>query len=170
MDFFQDPACFEPITMTMTQFPEADDQIPAMKWAGIPDTQLEAIEASQRQRINALEEMLASERRELATIIAARSGTASRQGTQFAIQPAPLHYSTALTWKDKILFVVKEVGKPMRSKEIGPALRRLQPHGLKFTNLDNTVSVHLSKLVRDGALVRIKVKGRLGSLYALPGI
>ncbi len=154
--------------MKMVHFPQADDKIPAMKWAGISETHLEALETRQMRRVKALEEMLAAERQELATIIAVRSGTASHQGAQFAIQPAPQHYSTELTWKDKILFVVKAAGKPMHGKEIGPALRRLQPHGLKFTNLDNTVSVHLSKLVSDGALVRIKVKGRSGSMYGLP--
>ncbi|MBP6720742.1 MAG: hypothetical protein KA239_00275 [Bacteroidia bacterium] len=153
----------------MAHFPQSDDQIPAMKWAGIPEMQLEALETRQRHRITALEEMLAAEKLELASIIAARSGKAPfQQGAQFAVQPAPQHYSTELTWKDKILFVVKEAGKPIHGKEIGPALRRLQPHGLKFSDLDNTVSVHLSKLVRDGALVRIKVKGRSGSLYGLP--
>ena len=85
--------------------------------------------------------------------------TASVKQAQLAVQPAPQHYQTELAWKDKIHFVVKEAGKPIHGKEIGPALRRLQPHGLKFSNLDNTVSVHLSKLVRNGALVRIKVKG-----------
>ena len=93
--------------------------------------------------------------------------TASVKQAQLAVQPSPQHYPTELTWKDKILFVVKEAGKPIHGKEIGPALRRLQPHGLKFSELDKTVSVHLTKLVRDRALVRIKVKKRSGSLYAL---
>lgn len=155
--------------MKMAHFTQSNDQIPAMKWAGIPETQLEALETRQRHRITALEEMLAAERQELTSIIAARSGAAPvQQGAQFAVQPAPQQYSTELTWKDKILFVVKEAGKPMHGKEIGPALLRLQPYGLKYRHLDNTVSVHLTKLVRDGALVRIKVKGGYGSFYALP--
>ncbi len=159
---------FEPIPMAMANFLDTDNQNPTIKWTGISETQLEALETRQRQRIKALEDMLVTERQELASIIAARSGTAPiQQGAQFAVQPAPQHYSTELTWKDKILFVVKEAGKPIHGKEIGPALRRVQPHGLKFSNLDNTVSVHLSKLVRDGALVRTKVKGRSGSLYGL---
>lgn len=112
--------------------------------------------------------MLQLERLELASIIAARSGTASRPGAKFVAQLAPQNYSPKLTWKDKILFVVKESGKPIHGKEIGPALLRLQPYGLKYRHLDNSVSVHLTKLVRDGALVRIKVKGGSGSFYALP--
>lgn len=131
------------------------------------ESQLEALETRQRQRIQALEDILAAERSELASIIVARS--ASSQGLRFTVQPAPERYSSDLGWKDKILFVVKQAGQPMHGKEIGPALKRLQPHGLNYSNLDNTVSVHLTKLVRDGSLVRIKVKGRSGSLYGLPG-
>ncbi len=146
----------------------ADQESSSKKWIGIPETQLEAVAAKQRQRIQALEDMLQLERLELASIIAARSGTASKHGTKFVNQLAPQHYSTKLIWKDKILFVVKQAGKPMQGKEIGPALLRLQPYGLKYRHLDNTVSVHLTKLVRDGALVRIKVKGGYGSFYELP--
>ncbi len=131
-------------------------------------TQLQARETRQRRRVKALEEMLAAERQELASIIAARSGTASSHGAKFRTQLAPQHYSPKLTWKDKILFVVKEVGKPVHGKEIGPVLLRLQSHGLKFRHMENTVSVHLTKLVRDGALMRLKAKGGSGSFYALP--
>ena len=146
----------------------ADQESSTKKWVGIPETQLEAVEAKQRQRIQALEDMLQLERLELASIIAARSGMASNHGAKFVAQLAPQHYSPKLTWKDKILFVVKEAEKPIHGKEIGPALLRLQPHGLKYRYMDNTVSVHLTKLVRDGALVRLKVKGGSGSFYALP--
>ncbi len=152
----------------MAHVSASNDEFSDLKWGGVSDVQLEAFEARQRKRIQTLEEMLNRERQELAEIIAARKGTASKHGEKFVSQLAPQHYSTKLTWKDKILFVVKEAAIPIHGKEIGPALQRLQPYGLKFSNLDNTVSVHLTKLVRDGELVRMKRKGRLGAFYALP--
>lgn len=153
----------------MAHVSTTDQEHSSKKWMGIPETQLEAVEAKQRQRIQALEDMLQLERLELASIIAARSGVVSKHGTKFVAQLAPQEYSPKLTWKDKILFVIKEAGKPMHGKEIGPALLQLQPRGLKYRHIDNTVSVHLTKLVRDGAVVRLKVKGGSGSFYELPG-
>lgn len=102
-------------------------------------------------------------------ILAARSDTTSTYELKLGTLQVPQYYSAELTWKDKILFAVKEVQRPVLGKEIGPMLERLQPYGLKFTNLDNTISVHLSRLVKDGALVRVSRRGRSGSLYALPG-
>lgn len=147
----------------------SDDEIARLKWIGINEVQLDAFEVRQRQRIQALEEQLARERQELASIIAARTGDNYTHQREFGSQYAPPRYHTKLTWKDKIILVIKESGRPMLGREIGPVLQRWEPHGLKFTNLANTVSVHLTKLVRDGALVRISRKGQSGALYRLPG-
>ena len=68
---------------------------------------------------------------------------------------------------EKILYMMKQEGRPMFGKEVGPRLLRLQPHGLNYTNLDNIVSIHLSKLDKEGWLVRVSRRGRSGSLYAL---
>jgi hypothetical protein len=146
----------------------SDDEIARLKWIGINVVQLDAFEVRQRQRIQALEEQLARERQELASIIAARSGDNYRHQEEFGSQYAPPRYSTRLTWKDKIILVIKESGRPMLGREIGPVLKRWEPQGLKYTHLDNTVSVHLTKLVRDGALVRTRRKGQSGALYGLP--
>ncbi len=128
----------------MTKYSTTQQENSTTKWNQIPNAQLEEFEARQRQRIQALEDLLVLERQELTAIIAARSATSRR----FAVEQVPEYYSTDLTWKDKILYVVKAAGRPIHGKEIGPALLRLQPYGLNYTYLDNTVSVHLSKLVK----------------------
>ncbi len=152
----------------MAHHPESEEEILRSKWLGIPQRQLEQVESRQRQRIMALEEMLARERQELAAIAAARSSKASHYKTKYGLDKAPDRYSHDLSWKDKILYVVNQEGRPMLGKEIGPKLRWLQPYGLNFTNIDNTVSVHLSKLVKEGQLIRVSRRGKAGSRYAIP--
>ncbi len=152
----------------MTHHPESEEEILRSKWFGIPPRQLEQVESLQRQRIMALEEMLARERKELASIVAARSSNASHYKTKYGLDKAPDRYSHDLSWKDKILYVISQAGRPLLGKEIGPRLRQLQPYGLVFSNLDNTVSVHLSKLVKEGQLIRVSRRGKAGSRYAIP--
>lgn len=57
--------------------------------------------------------------------------------------------------------------RPLPAREIGPVLKLWEPQR-KHEDIDQLVSVLLTKLVRDGALVRIKRKGQSGSMYALP--
>lgn len=140
-----------------------------MKWEGIPARQLAELEARQRERVKMLEDMLGREREELEGIIEAMSGSPLEHEVEFGSLLAPPRYSTKLTWKDKIILVVKEAKRPMLAREIGPVLIQWEPRTLTYTDIDKTVSVHLTKLVRDGGLVRIKRKGQSGSLYALPG-
>jgi hypothetical protein len=152
----------------MAHKPMSEEEISRSKWMGIPQRQLEEVESRQRQRITALEEMLSRERQELAAIVAAKSSNASKYQTKYGLDKAPDRYSHDLSWKDKILYVINQEGHPMLGKEIGPRLRQLQPYGLVFSNLDNTVSVHLSKLVKEGQVIRVSRRGKAGSRYAIP--
>lgn len=146
----------------------SDEEVSRMKWQGIPKRQLIEFEARQRERIKVLEEMLLREQEELKSIVAAISGTPLEHELQFGSVYAPPRYSPRMTWKDKIILVIKEAKRPLLAREIGPVLIQWEPTTLSYTNIDNTVSVHLSKLVRDGGLIRIKRKGQSGALYTLP--
>lgn len=145
------------------------DEISRLKWIGIPDSQLEEFEARQRERVAALEQLLNTERTELQAIINARSVSADGQDHEhkFGSLAAPAHYSTKMTWKDKIIQVVKEAKRPMLAREIGPVLLQWEPQTLSPHTIDNAVSVHLTRLVRDGVLKRVKRNGQSGALYSL---
>lgn len=146
----------------------SEAEIARMKWLGIPDRQLAEIEAGQRKRIKSLEEQLERERQELEAIIEAMSNPPMRHEFEFGSIHAPARYSTKLTWKDKIILVLTEAKRPLLAREIGPVLIQWEPHTLSYTDIDNTVSVHLSKLVKAGALIRTKRKGQGGYLYSMP--
>ncbi len=146
----------------------SEEEISRSKWIGIPQRQLEEVESRQRQRITALEELLSHERQELAAIVAIKISNGSKYQTKYVLDKAPNRYSHDLSWKDKILYVINQAGRPLLGKEIGPRLHQLQPYGLVYTSLDNTVSVHLSKLVKEGQLIRVSRRGKSGSRYAIP--
>lgn len=157
----------ESIVNKKTKDTEATEGGASKTWQGMSPDHVDALIAKQMRRILSLEEILQQEREELASLMAAKSGVTYLGSSKFRVQQPPLDYSSKLSWKDKILFVVKDAGKPILGGEIGARLQRLQPHGLNYTNLNNTVSVHLSKLVKAGALVRLG-RGKFGSLFALP--
>jgi hypothetical protein len=66
-----------------------------------------------------------------------------------------------MTWKDKIILVVAEAKRPLLSREIGSVLKLWEPQW-KHDAINQLVSVLLTRLVRDGALMRIKRVGQLG--------
>jgi hypothetical protein len=141
------------------------EEIARLKWVGINEKSLEELEARQRERIKALEKMLESERQELEWIIEARSDSSLEHEHAFGTIHAPARYSTKLTWKDKIILVISEAKRPMLAREIVPVLELWEPMS---RGLDKLVSVLLTRMVKDGALVRTKRKGQAGSLYSLP--
>ncbi|MBK9450997.1 MAG: hypothetical protein IPN95_16640 [Bacteroidetes bacterium] len=138
-----------------------------LKWRGIPDRQLLELEARQRKRVTALEEMLHREREELEAIIDAMSSTPLQHEVEFGSVHAPAGYSTRMTWKDKIILVMTEAKRPLLAREIGPVLVAWEPLFLQSMEVDNAVSVHLSQLVKAGAVVRQKRKGRGAYLYSV---
>ena len=134
------------------------DAISRMKWIGIDEKSFNAIEDRQRVRIKALRDLLEAEELELTHIMAARTSpsTASEHhnGTIFA----PVAYSDKMTWKDKIILVIAEAKRPMLAREIAPVLALWEP--MLAYSAEKMVSVLLTRMVKDGALVRTSRNGR----------
>jgi hypothetical protein len=143
------------------------ETISRLKWLGIDETTLSALEDRQRERVRALREILEAEEWELRWIIAARSSQPNEFGDRHGTVYAPIGYSEKMTWKDKIILVIAQAKRPLLAREIVPVLKLWEPKE-KHKDIDALVSVLLTKLVRDGALVRIKRKGQSGALHSLP--
>lgn len=139
-----------------------------LKWYGIGDAQLDELENRQRERIQQLENILKSERDELAKILNARAAKTLFPERHIGNVFAPPNLSPKMTWKDKILRVVDEAEKPLLAREIGAVLEEWEPKEWDYRDVNNTISVYLTQLVRDGGLIRTKRKGQKGSLYSLP--
>ena len=118
-------------------------------------------------RIKALREMLEAEEQELTWIMAARPASPAKAENHHGTVHAPIGYSDKMTWKDKIILVVAESSRPLLAREIIPVLKTWEPKE-RHKDIDSLVSVLLSQLVRDGALVRTKRKGQSGALHGLP--
>jgi hypothetical protein len=143
------------------------EAISRLKWIGINETSLSALEERQRTRIKALRELLEAEEQELKWIMAARSAEPTEAQGHHGTVHAPLGYSESMTWKDKVVLTITEAKRPLIAREIKAVLKKWEPaerHG----DIDGLVSVMLSQLVRDGALVRTKRKGQSGALHGLP--
>lgn len=145
----------------------SEAEIASLKWRGIPDRQLLELEARQRKRIAALEDMLQRERDELEAIIDAMSHTPLQHEVEFGSIHAPAGYSTRMSWKDKIILVLTEAKRPMFAREIGPVLEAWEPIFLPSLQVGNAVSANLSLLVKAGAVIREKRKGRGGYLFSV---
>lgn len=77
-------------------------------------------------------------------------------------------YNINAPWVDKIVFVLKEAGRPLRSSEI---IEILTKNDITFRTLTNKVkglSAHLTKALKYGRIVGEKQKGQNGYLYSLP--
>jgi hypothetical protein len=144
------------------------EAISRLKWVGIEETSLNALEDRQRMRIKAFRERLEIEEQELTWIMAARSSSATKAEDHHGTVHAPICYSDKMTWKDKIILAVAEAKRPLLAREIIPVLKSWEPME-RHKDIDSLVSVLLSQLVRDGALVRTKRKGQSGALHGLPG-
>ncbi len=144
------------------------EEISRLKWIGIDATSLAALEDRQRTRIKALRDLLEAEEQELKWIMAARTSQPTEAQSHQGTVHAPVGYSDKMTWKDRIVLAVTEARKPLLAREIKAVLKKWEPaerHG----DIESLVSVLLTQLVRDGALVRTKRKGQSGALHGLPG-
>lgn len=139
-----------------------------LKWIGIEETSLAALEDRQRTRIQALREILEAEEQELNWIIAARSSRPTQAANNHGTVHAPAGYSEKMTWKDKIILTVSEAKRPLLAREIKAILMKWEPSE-RHKDIESLVSVLVSQLVRDGALVRIKRQGQSGALYGMLG-
>ena len=143
------------------------ETISRLKWIGIEETSLNALEDRQRVRIKALRELLEIEEQELTWIMAAKSSKPTEAENHHGTVHAPVGYSDKMTWKDKIILAVAEAKRPLLAREIITVLKTWEPKE-RHKDIECLVSVLLSQLVRDGALVRTKRKGQSGALHGLP--
>jgi hypothetical protein len=139
-----------------------------LKWRKIDDIQLAEFELRQRERIKQLETILDAERDELKKILSARKEAETNPRRELGSIFAPPNFSPRMTWKDKIIRAVQEAEKPILAREIAAVLIGWEPEKLGRMDVDNTISVFLTQLVRAGGLIRTKRKGQKGSLYSLP--
>ena len=78
-------------------------------------------------------------------------------------------YNINATWIDKIVFILKAAGRPLRSSEIVEILLK---NDIMFRTLTGDhqkgLSAHLSKALKYGRIVGVKQKGQNGYLFSLP--
>ena len=77
-------------------------------------------------------------------------------------------YNLNATWIDKIVFVLKEAGRPLRSSEIITVLVKNDVMFRTLTDHQKGLSAHLTKAIKYGRIIGEKQKGQNGYLYSLP--
>lgn len=77
-------------------------------------------------------------------------------------------YNINAPWVDKIVFILKEAGRPLRSSEIIDILTRNDITFRTLTNKVKGLSAHLTKALKYGRIIGQKQKGQNGYLYSLP--
>ncbi|MBP6720745.1 MAG: hypothetical protein KA239_00290 [Bacteroidia bacterium] len=100
-------------------------------------------------------------------IIAARSSNRTKVGNHYGTVPVPVGYSDKMTRKDKIILAVADATRPLHVREIIPILKSWESKEW-CQDIDSLMSVLLSQLVGDGALVRSKRNGKSRDLNVLP--
>jgi hypothetical protein len=77
-------------------------------------------------------------------------------------------YNIYATWIDKIVFVLKAAGRPIRSSEI---IQVLDKNDISFRTLADKqkgLSAHLTKALKYGRIIGTKQKGQNGYVFELP--
>jgi hypothetical protein len=77
-------------------------------------------------------------------------------------------YNVNATWIDKIVFVLKAAGRPLRSSEI---ITILSKNDITFRTLEDPqkgLSAHLTKALKYGRIIGTKQKGQNGYIFSLP--
>jgi hypothetical protein len=72
------------------------------------------------------------------------------------------------SWVDKIVFVLKDAGRPLRSSEIIEILLKNDITFRTITNKQKGLSTHLTKALSYGRIIGEKQKGQNGYLFRLP--
>ena len=89
---------------------------------------------------------------------------------QLAAKPTDGGYSLKWSWIDKIVFVVKEAGRPLLSSEIIAALADREEAAIAGkADRVKYFSAFLNTALKYGRLVAEKQKGTRGYFYGLPG-
>src|ERR1700752_1927935 len=81
-------------------------------------------------------------------------------------------YNINATWIDKIVFVLKAAGRPLRSSEIIEILSKNDVTFRTLTDKQKGLSAHLTKALKYGRVIGQKQKGQNGyliSLHVAPG-
>lgn len=77
-------------------------------------------------------------------------------------------YNINATWIDKIVFVLKAAGRPMRSAEIIQVLLKNDMLFRTLTDHQKGLSAHLTKALKYGRIIGTKQKGQNGYIFSLP--
>ena len=77
-------------------------------------------------------------------------------------------YNINATWIDKIVFVLKAAGRPMRSAEIIQVLLKNDMTFRTLTDHQKGLSAHLTKALKYGRVIGEKQAGQNGYLFSLP--
>ena len=77
-------------------------------------------------------------------------------------------FNANASWVDKIVFVLKEAGRPLRSSEIIEVLLKNDISFRTITNKQKGLSTHLTKALKYGRIIGTKQKGKNGYLFSLP--
>lgn len=77
-------------------------------------------------------------------------------------------FNANASWVDKIVFVLKEADRPLRSAEIIEVLLKNDITFRTITNKQKGLSTHLTKALGYGRIIGTKQKGQNGYLFSLP--
>lgn len=77
-------------------------------------------------------------------------------------------FNANASWVDKIVFVLKEANRPLRSSEIIEVLLKNDIAFRTITNKQKGLSTHLTKALGYGRIIGTKQKGQNGYLFSLP--
>jgi len=72
------------------------------------------------------------------------------------------------SWIDKIVFVLKEAKRPLRSSDIIDVLLKNDITFRTITNKQKGLSTHLTKALKYGRIIGTKQKGQNGYVFSLP--
>lgn len=77
-------------------------------------------------------------------------------------------YNINWNWVDKIVFILKEAGRPLRSSEIIEILHKNDIAFRAWHDPQKSLSPHLTKALHYGRIIGEKQVGQNGYLYSLP--
>jgi hypothetical protein len=77
-------------------------------------------------------------------------------------------YNANWNWVNKIIFILKQAGRPLRSSEIMEYLKKNDIEYRAWIDPQKSLSVHLTKALKYGRIIGEKQKGQNGYLYKLP--
>ncbi len=77
-------------------------------------------------------------------------------------------YNAKLSWVNKIIFVLKQAARPLRSSEIIETLLLVDTELVFKDDAQKSLSVHLTKALKYGRIIGKRQNGQNGYLFSLP--